>query len=1099
MPGQPGARRQAERNGPAEQKPGQRPETEEPRGTASSVESLRKPVAGAVDRQWPGNLFGPEDDVKGGSAADTRDKPRGTVESSAKDTVGDIDGVEEALALLRPLPVAEPAGSAGAAASSAPSSSTPRGHRAEAGAVITSASRAEFPDGPGAVAGSPTATGGGNRAASGRGVNDDGSGSDNDHGGGNYGEKAGENADGGGAARRAAAADGVTGARGVHGAGPAGPAGGGSDGGEADGEADGGGGGRGRGTTVGARGAGSRSPAIGDREVGGSTGLPLGSSGEGPVQSAGGARREVLGDMADGDGERKGPFTVPGGRAVSGVVPAVDPGHERPAVGRAGRGGSDRGGSGRQGRDMRGPGADPGHPDGGSPARPRPQGRPDAEGGRPGAGAVDGPLRPVGPEGPAGTGRPEYPGEQVSAVAPEAAARRSGPGRRAVTPAGESVPNPVPDPGTDPSPGAGTDRRSTGAPAARPDTGPYAGPGHAPGSGARTGAGKETGRSARVVGGPAAAAGQHRPSAEPERTAGTGHGVGEQPSAPYPPTAHRPATPSPAVRHGAGPGRTDGPLPSSPSAMDRAEAGSPGRGKRRPSEGAPGRFVPRGPAGAAAESAGAPAAARRTDANPPAAGPRPASPSAMDRAEAGSPGQGKCRPSGGAPGESVTGALGGAAAQSAGASAGARRADAEHPVAGARAGRRPTRHTAMAWHEARAAAAAAGAGRVSAVRAVELEQCAGRLLAEPLTALCDLPSFDTSAMDGWAVAGPGPWTVVDVTPVLAGYGDAAPLADGTAVRIATGAPVPPGTTGVVRSEHAVVDPARGTLQARPPLSPGQDIRPRGQECRTGDRLLPAGVPVTPAVVGLASAAGYDRLPVTAGPLVEVLVLGDELLTEGLPYGGRIRDAIGPMLVPWLTALGADVLGVRRLGDDAEALSRAVAGSSADVVLTTGGTAAGPVDHLHPVLRAAGAELLVDGVAVRPGHPMLLARLPRRQGSAGHPGAPGYLVGLPGNPLAAVAGLLTLAEPLLRSLAGAHAEPLRRVPLAREVPGHPYDTRLVPCGIRDGRVLEPLRFGGPAMLRGVAAADGVAVIAPGGAGPGEEVALLEFPWSGGRKG
>ncbi|MFF9013289.1 molybdopterin molybdotransferase MoeA [Streptomyces sp. NPDC014870] len=393
-------------------------------------------------------------------------------------------------------------------------------------------------------------------------------------------------------------------------------------------------------------------------------------------------------------------------------------------------------------------------------------------------------------------------------------------------------------------------------------------------------------------------------------------------------------------------------------------------------------------------------------------------------------------------------------------------------------------HRATAWPAARALAARAGA-TVGAARAplrTPLDQALGQVLAEPLRALTDLPSFDTSAMDGWAVAGPGPWEIRAQGAVLAGHAPAAPLDDGTAVRIATGARVPPETTAVIRSEHARTD-ASGRLHARREVVPGQDIRPRGQECRAGDRLLPAGTRVTPAVLGLAAAAGYDELPTPARPRVEVLVLGDELLTAGLPHGGLIRDALGPMLGPWLSALGAETLATRWIGDDADALAAAVTGSPADLVITTGGTASGPVDHVHPVLAKAGATLLVDGVKVRPGHPMLLARLDDER----------HLVGLPGNPLAAVSGLLTLAEPLLRALAGAPLPAPYSVPMADEVQGHPYDTRLVPVVHREDRIV-PLRYHGPAMLRGIAAADGMAVVPPGGARPGDALEILDLPWS-----
>ncbi|WP_408990726.1 molybdopterin molybdotransferase MoeA [Streptomyces sp. 1268] len=394
------------------------------------------------------------------------------------------------------------------------------------------------------------------------------------------------------------------------------------------------------------------------------------------------------------------------------------------------------------------------------------------------------------------------------------------------------------------------------------------------------------------------------------------------------------------------------------------------------------------------------------------------------------------------------------------------------------------------WNRARAIAARAGRGGPPATIRLPLDRALGHVLAEALGALTDLPSFDTSAMDGWAVAGPGPWAFEAGAGLLAGRGPAPVLPDGTAVRIATGARVPPDTTAVIRSEHAHVDEARGLLHARRSVVTGQDIRPRGQECRSGEQLVPAGTVVTPAVLGLAAAAGYDALPVVPRPRVDVLVLGDELLNAGLPHDGLIRDALGPMLGPWLRALGAEVSDPRPLGDDAGALRSALTSSDADLIVTTGGTAAGPLDHVHPVLEALGAELLVDGVAVRPGHPMLLARL--------SPDGP-CLVGLPGNPLAAVSGLLTLAEPLLAGISGRPAQDPYRALVHADVHGHPHDTRLVPVVHRPGRKggrdhVAPLRYNGPAMLRGIAAADGLAVVPPGGVRSGTEVEILDLPWA-----
>ncbi|MFD4944521.1 molybdopterin-binding protein [Streptomyces sp. NPDC058409] len=435
---------------------------------------------------------------------------------------------------------------------------------------------------------------------------------------------------------------------------------------------------------------------------------------------------------------------------------------------------------------------------------------------------------------------------------------------------------------------------------------------------------------------------------------------------------------------------------------------------------------------------------------------------------------------------------------------------------------------AAPWREARALAARSGRNAPARVRRLPLDQALGHVLAEPLVALTDLPSFDTSAMDGWVVTGPGPWTIREVEGagkekgsgdrgvgphpgqdlgILAGHSTPAALPDGDAVRIATGARIPADANAVIRSEHAHVDETKRLLHAKQRVLPGQDIRPRGQECRSGDQLLPAGALVTPAVLGLAAAAGYDELVTVPRPRVDVLVLGDELLTSGLPHDGLIRDALGPMIGPWVRALGAEVSAPQRLGDDAAALRRALTTSDADLVITTGGTASGPVDHVHPVLAEIGAELLVDGVAVRPGHPMLLARL-RTEGSDVGP----YLVGLPGNPLAAVSGLLTLAEPLLRGLAGLAPETPYRVVVRDEVHGHPHDTRLVPVVHSTGSTGDsvgylgdagtgggaehviPLHYNGPAMLRGIAAADGLAVVPPGGVRSGTEVEILDLPWA-----
>jgi molybdopterin molybdotransferase len=375
---------------------------------------------------------------------------------------------------------------------------------------------------------------------------------------------------------------------------------------------------------------------------------------------------------------------------------------------------------------------------------------------------------------------------------------------------------------------------------------------------------------------------------------------------------------------------------------------------------------------------------------------------------------------------------------------------------------------------------------------VRLDAALGCALASPVLALTDLPAFDTAAMDGYAVSGPGPWLLSDAD-IRAGSEALSRLDPGTAVAIATGAALPAGSEAVLRSELSAVETALhgSRLFALDPLTglpddaggslpPGTDIRPRGEECAEGEPLVPAGSVVTPATLGLAAAAGYDALEIVPPPTVAVLVLGDELLERGLPRPGRVRDALSPLVPPWLADLGARANPPIRVPDTRQALLDEIEDSTADVIVTTGSTASGPVDFVHDVLDHLGARWIVDGVQVRPGHPMLLAVLPD-----GRP-----FIGLPGNPLAAVSGIVTLAAPLLASMRGV---PLveSEVILGVDVASHPRDTRIIPALIDDGTA-RPLRFDGPAMLRSLALADALVAIPASGGLAGSAVTVLPVP-------
>jgi molybdopterin molybdotransferase len=382
------------------------------------------------------------------------------------------------------------------------------------------------------------------------------------------------------------------------------------------------------------------------------------------------------------------------------------------------------------------------------------------------------------------------------------------------------------------------------------------------------------------------------------------------------------------------------------------------------------------------------------------------------------------------------------------------------------------------WARARELAAAA-VERLPPVT-VGLAGAGALVLAQDAVAVTDLPATDTAAMDGWAVAGPPPWRPVGS--VLAGQRWNGRLAVGQAVAIATGAELPNGAQAVLRREHARLDGHPDADGARLSVAAGHsapvaghDIRPAAQECRAGDVVLTAGSRLSPVALGLLAATGLDEV-VVRRVSADVLVLGDELLTRGPARQGRLRDALGPLLSAWLPAWGCGLATRSHVPDTADALRLALSACRGDLVVTTGSTARGPVDHLHTVLADLGATLVVDGVDVRPGHPMLMAVLPD-----GRP-----VVGLPGNPLAAVSALLTLLQPVLQALLGVPPAPGRQGVLAVDVGAGSEATRLVP--VRRGR---PVLFAGPGMLRGLTLADAIAVIPPGGLGAGATVELLDL--------
>jgi molybdopterin molybdotransferase len=347
----------------------------------------------------------------------------------------------------------------------------------------------------------------------------------------------------------------------------------------------------------------------------------------------------------------------------------------------------------------------------------------------------------------------------------------------------------------------------------------------------------------------------------------------------------------------------------------------------------------------------------------------------------------------------------------------------------------------IAYLDALAIARAEGARRATGEEEVPLGEAIGRVLSRGLAAREAVPPFDNSGMDGYAVraadlaaASPARPVTLPVRGSLAAGDDparAAGLGAGAAVEIMTGAPLPPGLDAVVRLEDVeVARDAAGAPSAvtfREPIERGRDVRPRGEDFREGDPLAAAGTPLRPEHVMALAVLGHAVVPVRRRPRVAVIATGKEVLphaTRDLPPGA-IRNSTTPYLAAALPTFGAACASAAAIGDEREALRRAVvdaAAAGADLVLTTGAVSAGRHDFVGEVLAGLDATVLFHGVAVRPGKPVLLATLP----------AGPAVLGLPGNPVASAVSLRFLVAPFLRAALGLAPErPLRAV-LAADV-------------------------------------------------------------------
>lgn len=302
--------------------------------------------------------------------------------------------------------------------------------------------------------------------------------------------------------------------------------------------------------------------------------------------------------------------------------------------------------------------------------------------------------------------------------------------------------------------------------------------------------------------------------------------------------------------------------------------------------------------------------------------------------------------------------------------------------------------------------------RLTAYR-TELRAVRGAALAAPLSAAGPLPRFDVSAMDGYAVSGDGPWRLRrDIG--FAGGQRPVGLLPGEAVRIATGAHVPDGTSAVVRDEYAGTDPS-GTLYRLPDAPLRDDIRRRGEDRQSGDPVAPEGTPVSTALISAAASVevteGLVRGPVRA----RIVMTGDEIRSDGPLQTGQTRDSIGPILPDVLSWYGIRTIDRVHLRDTPRSFDDVLAAAEdCDLVVVVGATGGGAADQLRGAIIRTDARTLLHRLRLRPGGSTIVAELASSTA----------LLGLPGNPFAALSTLMALAPALVEGLTGcAPARPI----------------------------------------------------------------------------
>lgn len=296
---------------------------------------------------------------------------------------------------------------------------------------------------------------------------------------------------------------------------------------------------------------------------------------------------------------------------------------------------------------------------------------------------------------------------------------------------------------------------------------------------------------------------------------------------------------------------------------------------------------------------------------------------------------------------------------------------------------------------------------------IPLSEADGRVAAAEVTAGTDLPPFDNSSMDGYAVRaadthGGKPLRLAGH--VAAGEWPASALAAGECIRLFTGSPLPPGADAVVMQEDTrPVTGNRAAIEILDPVKPWENVRFRGEDVRTGTTLVRAGGRLGPPQIGLLAATGTTEVTVARRPMVAILTNGSELRPPGSPLSpGQIYESNAPMLAALLRRVGADTTCLPPPPDDPRIVGQSLSAAldSADVVLTVGGASVGEHDLIRDCFTSLGGELSFWRLALKPGKPFFVGR---------HQGR--LLFGLPGNPVSAFVTAVLLVLPALRRMQG----------------------------------------------------------------------------------